>query len=127
MDNNYFTQVAPYMQQDQGGLTPVFQNIGAQQALHNQLMQQQQQEMQDAANIGASYGKGMSGLNPLAMAAMLRGKTDFGSSGMSSGMTNAGVTGNIYDNNGQLLTTGNAAPSAATWNQAFGGIGGMGD
>jgi hypothetical protein len=58
--------------QDVSGLTPVFQNIGAQQALHNQLMQQQSQEMQDAANIGASYGKSISGLNPLAMAAMLR-------------------------------------------------------
>ena len=130
MDNNYFTQVAPYMQQlspkDDAGLNPVFQNIGAQQALHNQLMQQQNQQTQDAANIGQGYGKGMSGLNPLAMAMALRGKTDFGNSGMSSGMTNAGVTGNIYDNNGQLLTTGNSAPSAATWNQAFGGNSGMG-
>jgi hypothetical protein len=67
---NYQTDY-PQMQ-DVSGLTPVFQNIGAQQALHNQLMQQQSQEMQDAANIGASYGKSVSGLNPLAMAAMLR-------------------------------------------------------
>lgn len=59
--------------QDTSGLMPVFQNINAQQAAHNQLMQQQQQEMQNAANIGASYGKGMSGISPLAMAAMLRG------------------------------------------------------
>lgn len=72
MDNNYFTQVAPYMQQEQGGLTPVFQNIGAQQALHNQLMQQQMQQNQDASNIGSGLGKGMSGISPLAMAAMLR-------------------------------------------------------
>lgn len=73
MDNNYFTQVAPYMQQDQSGLTPVFQNIGAQQALHNQLMQQQMQQNQDAGNIGSGMGKGMSGLSPLAMAMALRG------------------------------------------------------
>ena len=127
MDNNYFTQVAPYMQQqDQSGLTPVFQNIGAQQALHNQLMQQQNQQTQDAGNIGQGYGKGMGGLNPLAMAMALRGKSDFGNSGMTSGMTNAGVTGNIYDNNGQLMTTGNSVPPAATWNQAFGGTSGMG-
>jgi hypothetical protein len=26
-----------------------------------------------------------------------------------------------------LLTTGNSAPPAATWNQAFGGTGGMGN
>jgi len=71
MNNNYFTTVAPYMQQDQG-LQPVFQNIGAQQALHNQLMQQQSQQTQDAANIGSGMGKGMGGLSPLAMAAMLR-------------------------------------------------------
>ncbi|MEI6590148.1 MAG: hypothetical protein WCO38_09430 [Verrucomicrobiota bacterium] len=79
MDNSYFTQVAPYMQQlspkDEAGLNPVFQNIGAQQALHNQLMQQQNQQTQDAGNIGQGYGKGMSGLNPLAMAMALRGKT----------------------------------------------------
>ena len=72
MDNNYFTQVAPYMQQDQSNVQPMFQNIGAQQALHNQLMQQQNQQTQDAANIGSGYGKGMGGLSPLAMAAMLR-------------------------------------------------------
>jgi hypothetical protein len=60
--------------QDVSGLTPVFQNISAQQALHNQLMQQQNQQNQDAVNIGQSYGKGMSGLNPLAMATMLRNK-----------------------------------------------------
>lgn len=113
--------------QDVSGLTPVFQNISAQQALHNQLMQQQSQEMQDAVNIGQSYGKSLNGLSPLAMASMLRKGGNFGNSGMSSGMTNGGVTGNIYDNNGQLLTTGNSAPSAATWGQAFGGISGMGD
>lgn len=77
MDNNFFTQVAPYMQQvnaqEQQGLSPVFQNIGAQQALHNQLMQQQNQQNQDAGNIGAGYGKGISGLSPLAMAMALRG------------------------------------------------------
>lgn len=67
MPTNY-----PQMQ-DVSGLSPVFQNISAQQALHNQLIQQQQQQSQDAVNIGASYGKGMSGLNPLAMASLLRG------------------------------------------------------
>jgi hypothetical protein len=125
MDNNYFAQVAPYMQQDQQGLSPVFQNIAAQQQNQNAALQQQMQNNQMA---GQTHGSSMSGLNPLAMAAMLRGKKDsFGSSGMSSGMTNGGITGNLYDNYGNLISSGNAAPSAATWNQAFGGIGGMGD
>ena len=71
MPNNY--QIDYPQMQDVSGLTPVFQNIGAQQALHNQLMQQQNQQNQDAVNIGQSYGKSMGGLNPLAMASMLRG------------------------------------------------------
>ena len=123
MPNPYITQVPSYMQQDQQGLMPVFQNVAAQQANMNQQLAQSNQLAQPT-----TQGSGYSGLNPLAMAMMLRNKgSNFGNSGMSSGMTNGGVTGNIYDNNGQLLTTGNAAPSAATWNQAFGGIGGMGD
>jgi len=121
MDNSYFTTVAPYMQQDQG-LSPVFQNIGAQQAFQNQNLQQGSQLAQQA---GQTAQNSMAGLNPLAMAAMLRNKNNFGNSGMSSGMTNGGVTGNIYDNNGNLLSTGNASPDAATWSQAFGGTGGM--
>ena len=73
MDNNYFTQVAPYMQQDQQGLMPVFQNIAQQQANQNAALQQQMQNNQMA---GQTQGSGMSGLNPLAMAAMLRGKSN---------------------------------------------------
>ena len=124
MDNNYFTQAAPYMQQDNQGLNPVFQNIAQQQQNQNAALQQQMQNNQMAGQVHGSGG----GMNPLAMAAMLRGKKDtFGTSGMSSGMTNGGVTGNLYDNYGNLISTGSAAPSAATWNQAFGGVGGMGD
>ena len=125
MDNSYFTQVAPYFQQQDQNLNPVFQNIGGQQANENAALQQQMQNNQAA---GQAYQQGgMGGLSPLAMAAALRKTTPFGSSGMSEGMINNGVTGNIYDNYGNLLSTGNAAPSAATWNQAFGGTGGMSD
>jgi hypothetical protein len=70
----------------------------------------------------------MSGIDPMKLGMALRQMNpvdQFGSSGMSSGMSNGGVTGNVYDANGQLLTTGNSAPPAATWNQAFGGTGGM--
>jgi len=69
MDNNYFTQVAPYMQQDQG-LLPVFQNIATQQANQNAALQQQNQQV---AQAGQAQG-GSGGMNPLAMAMALRGK-----------------------------------------------------
>jgi hypothetical protein len=75
MDNNYFTQVAPYMQQlspqDQAGLNPVFQNMAAQQANQNAALQQQMQNNQAA---GQTKGSSMGGMNPMAMAAMLRAK-----------------------------------------------------
>ena len=72
MDNNYFTQVAPYFQQQDQGLMPVFQNIAAQQANQNAALQQQMQNNQMA---GQTQGGG-GGMNPLAMAAMLRGKSN---------------------------------------------------
>ena len=73
MDNNYFTNVGSYMQpvnpQEQQGLMPVFQNIAAQQANQNMAMQQGQQMAQQAAQSGQQGG-----MNPMAMAAMLRKK-----------------------------------------------------
>jgi hypothetical protein len=71
MDNSYFTQVAPYFQQQDQGLNPVFQNIAAQQANQNAALAQQNQQVQQA---GQTQGGGMSGLNPMMMAMMLRGK-----------------------------------------------------
>ena len=75
MDNNYFSQVSPYFQQmsadDKMMLSPVFQNIMQQQATQNAALQQQMQNNQMA---GQNKGSGMGGLNPLAMAAMLRKK-----------------------------------------------------
>ena len=68
MPNPYITQVPSYMQQDQQGLMPVFQNTAAQQAnmnqqlaQANQLAQPQQQRPQNS-----------SGMNPMLMASMLR-------------------------------------------------------
>jgi len=55
--------------QDIGGLSPVFQNIAAQQANQNAVMQQGQEMTQAAGQT--SQGNGM---NPMAMAAMLRKK-----------------------------------------------------
>lgn len=71
MNNNYFSQVAPYMQsmnaQEQQGLMPVFQNIGAQQANQNAAMKQGQALTQAAGQTGQGGGN-----NQMALAAMLR-------------------------------------------------------
>ena len=89
------------------------------------------QQLGQSGQLGQyqNYGTSQGGAGALALANALRNKNlnDFGNNGMSAGMINGGVTGNIYDNNGQLLSSGNSAPSAATWNQGFGGTGGMGN
>jgi hypothetical protein len=69
MDNNYFTNVNPYFGQQDQGLSPVFQNIAAQQANQNMAMQQANQLTQQAGQTGQQGG-----MNPMAMAAMLRKK-----------------------------------------------------
>jgi len=61
----------PYIQQmqqsqDLGGLAPYYQNIAAQQAMQNAAMQQAQGLTQDAGRTVQG------GMNPLAMAMMLR-------------------------------------------------------
>jgi hypothetical protein len=76
MDNSYFSNVGSYMQpvnpQEQQGLMPVFQNIAQQQQNQNMAIQQGQQMAQQAAQSGQQSG----GMNPMAMAAMLRKKPD---------------------------------------------------
>jgi hypothetical protein len=62
----------PYIMQQQqpdiGGLSPVFQNIGQQQATQNAALAQQNQLVNQASQVGGSG----SGMNPMMMAAMLR-------------------------------------------------------
>jgi hypothetical protein len=62
----------PYIQQGQqqdiGGLTPVFQNIAAQQANQNAAMQQGMGLTQQAGQMSGG------GMNPMAMAMALRNK-----------------------------------------------------
>jgi hypothetical protein len=66
-------------QQDIGGLTPVFQNIGAQQANLNQAMAQNQGLTQQAGQMGGG------GMNPMAMAMALRkGEKSLGSSNLGA-------------------------------------------
>jgi len=55
--------------QDLGGLSPYFQNIAQQQAMQNMAMQQGQGLTQAAGQVGQGGG-----MNPMAMAAMLRKK-----------------------------------------------------
>jgi len=74
----------PYIQQmpqtqDLGGLNPVFQNIANQQAMQNMAMQQAQGLTQDAGRTVQG------GMNPLAMAMMLRkGEKPQGSSNLGA-------------------------------------------
>ena len=72
MANNYFTNVGSYMQpidpNELARLSPSFQNIGTQQANQNMAMQQGQSLAQNAGQT--SQG----GMNPMAMAQMLRKK-----------------------------------------------------
>jgi hypothetical protein len=63
-NNPYIMQGQP---QDLSGLTPVFQNIAGQQAAQNAALAQQNQLAQQAGQVGQSGG-----MNPMAMAMMLR-------------------------------------------------------
>ena len=67
--NMYNPYIMPMQQtQDLGGLNPVYQNIGAQQMMQNAAMQQAQGLTQDAGRTVQG------GMNPMAMAMMLRKK-----------------------------------------------------
>ena len=66
MMNMYNPYIMQQPQQDIGGLSPVFQNIAAQQANQNMAMQQGQQMAQQVGQ------NNQGGMNPMAMAAMLR-------------------------------------------------------
>jgi hypothetical protein len=67
--NIYNPYIMQQPQQDLNGLSPVFQNIAQQQANQNMAMQQGNQLTQQAGQVGQGGG-----MNPMAMAAMLRKK-----------------------------------------------------
>jgi hypothetical protein len=71
----------PYIQQGQqqnlGGIDPMYQNIAAQQANQNMAMQQGQGLTQAAGQTGAGGG-----MNPMALAMMLRGGKPQGDNSM---------------------------------------------
>jgi hypothetical protein len=58
----------PQQQQDVSGLQPVYQNIAAQQLMHDQALAQQNQQVQQAGQKPSGGG----GMNPMALAQMLR-------------------------------------------------------
>ena len=87
--NPYILQGQPM--QDVGGLSPVFQNFGQQQANQQAALAQQNQLVGQA---GQTQGGGM---NPLAMAALLRAKD---LKKPNDGITERS-TGVAYDQNGQ--------------------------
>jgi hypothetical protein len=64
----------PYIQQGQmqdlSGVAPMYQNIGGQQANQNAALGQQNQLMNQAAQLGQQSGGG--GMNPMALAMALR-------------------------------------------------------
>ena len=66
MTNNPYIMQMPQTQ-DLGGLSPYYQNIAAQQAMQNAAMQQAQGLTQQAGQTAQGGG-----MNPLAMAIMLR-------------------------------------------------------
>jgi hypothetical protein len=80
MNNSYAPNpfIQQGQQQDIGGLSPVFQNMAAQQANQNAALAQQNQLMNQASQVGAGGG----GMNPLAMAIALRGGKSKGDNSM---------------------------------------------
>jgi hypothetical protein len=80
MNNPY--AMNPYIQQGQqqdiGGLSPVFQNMAAQQANQNAALAQQNQLVNQASQVGSSSG----GMNPMMMALALRGGKPQGDNSM---------------------------------------------
>jgi len=65
--NPYIAQLNPQQQQELGGLMPVFQNIGNQQAMQNAALAQQNQLVSQAGQTAQGGG-----MNPMALAQALR-------------------------------------------------------
>jgi len=66
--------------------------------------------------LGSLASAGLSGLSNLGNWFNSQG---FGNSGLTSGLVNNGFTGNNYDDFGNLISSGNAAPGAADWATSF--------
>ena len=109
--------------QDIGGLSPVFQNIAAQQANQNAVMQQGQALTQAAGQTGQQGG----GMNPMAMAAMLRkGKGDNSMLGARMDMAlNSQASPYLKDQVAQLGSS--TSNPFSNYNMGTGGFGNYGE
>lgn len=106
MANAYITQADPYMSQyDLSGYAPILADDSRQRATQAAALAQQLQEVNQA---GQQQGSGMTGLNPLALALMLRKKKP--------------KTGEMVDAEGNIVkdpTYGNISQSSVMKNLDF--------
>ena len=107
--------------QDLGGLSPVFQNIAQQQANQNMAMQQGNQLAQAAGQTQQG------GMNPMAMAAMLRkGKGDNSTLGARMDMAlNSQASPYLKDQVAQLGSS--TSNPFSNYNMGTGGFGNYGE
>ena len=128
---NMYNQFAPnpYIQQGQqqdiGGLSPVFQNIAAQQANQNAAMQENAGLNQQAMQLGQQSGN----MNPLLMAAALRGgktKSDNSTLGARMDMAlNSQASPYLQDQVSQLGSS--TSNPFSNYNMGTGGFGNYGE
>jgi hypothetical protein len=128
---NMYNQFAPnpYIQQGQqqdiGGLSPVFQNIAAQQANQNAAMQENAGLNQQAMQLGQQSGN----MNPLLMAAALRGgKTKGDNSTLGARMDmalNSQASPYLQDQVSQLGSS--TSNPFSNYNMGTGGFGNYGE
>ena len=117
----------PYIQQGQqqdlSGLNPVFQNIAGQQANQNMAMQQSAGLNQQAAEIGQQ-----SGMNPMMMAAALRGGKKMDTSNLGARMDmalNSKASPYLQDQVSQLGSS--TSNPFSNYNMGTGGFGNYGE
>ena len=107
----------PQQQQDVSGLQPVYQNIAAQQLMHDQALAQQNQQVQQA-------GQRPSGTttNPKALAEMLRGMGSNPYLNSAKAMLQNGPS-NVYGYGGMGTVPTSINPDVS-WGESGGFIGG---
>jgi len=118
MDNSYNNQYMPngFEDANQQGLNPVFQNTNAQQQYLNQQLGQGSQMAQPT-----SHNANISGLNPLAMAAMLR----TGNGDLTLPTSNISQVGGLNPSLTASNPIGNLAYSPTTYGTNSYGLGGF--
>ena len=127
---NMYNQFAPnpYIQQGQqqdiGGLSPVFQNMAAQQASQNAAMQQGAGLNQQAMELGQQSGS----MNPLLMAAALRNGKKIDTSNLGARMDmalNSQASPMLQDQVSQLGSS--TSNPFSNYNMGTGGFGNYGE